>query len=79
MHDPIQLVRCENLHIVLRKLGSGGVRDLSAQANYFRIETQFLQDMVDGEFIPAVFARDVEWTMGLHAGWMDESHLVSET
>jgi hypothetical protein len=72
MLDAIQRNRRANLRIVLKELAFDGICRRPGKAVALHTNRHALAGMMAGRHIPEDFAREVEWLLHKHAGWMDE-------
>jgi hypothetical protein len=70
--DAIQRNRRANLRIVLKELAFDGIWRRRGKARVLHTDRRTLAGMMAGEHIPETFAREIEWLLHKHAGWMDE-------
>lgn len=67
----LQQCRHAQLARVLDELRSSGIVRTADQARALHVGSRFLSDMAAGVPIPDIFAREVEYVMRKHEGWMD--------
>jgi len=78
MLDAIQRHRRANLRIALKELAFEGVCRRPGKAVALHTDRQTLTAMMAGGHIPETFARELEWLLHKHAGWMDEDERLRD-
>ena len=74
MMDSTQLNRRANLRRLLAILEHEGVSTIEGQAQVFGVKQALLKNLLAGDDIADILARELEWSAQRPLGWLDDDH-----